>query len=284
MLTAVATILWMAGGGYAGDESATSPPAEKPVRAARSVHLAYQAPDAALYYNEVTVEQSQKGSYFCVCGFNHGYFGIQERNDDKVVIFSVWDPGRQDNPNAVEEDRRVQMLYKDDAVKTGRFGGEGTGGQSFLTYDWKAGQTYKFLVAARNSDDRTEYAAYFYLNEESRWKHLVTFSTITGGDALKGYYAFIEDFRRDVKSVSEVRRARFTNGWIKTGQGQWMPLTRARFTADGNPLMTIDAGAVEGGFFLQTGGPTVNQTPLWSTMDRLPQGITVPEEFATDNR
>lgn len=263
--------------GDAAEQTGASGADVRPIRAARSVHLAYQAPEAVLFYNEVVVEQSQKGSYFSVCGFNHGYFGIQERNNDKVVIFSVWDPGKQDNPNAVEEERRVQMLHKDEAVYTGRFGGEGTGGQSFLTYDWKPGETYKFCVTASTSGNRTEYAAYFYINETSQWKHLVTFSTITNGDILKGYYSFIEDFRRDVKSTREMRRARFGNGWIKTAQGHWISLTKAKFTADGTPLMNIDAGAIEGGFFLQTGGETANRTPLWSTMERMPSGLVLPE-------
>lgn len=275
-------IFCMAGGGRAAEKSENAKTEEKPIRAARSVHLAYQAPDAVLFYNEVTVEQSQKSSYFSVCGFNHGYFGIQERNNDKVVIFSVWDPGNQDRPETVLAERRVQLLYKDEDVKTGRFGGEGTGGQSFLTYDWKPGETYKFLVAARISDSRTEYAAYFYMNEANRWKHLVTFSTLTGGEYLKGYYSFIEDFRRDVKSVKEIRRAYFKNGWIKTVDGNWMPLTKARFTADSNPLMTINAGVVDGGFFLQTGGETVNETALWSYMERLPQGVSLPDELMSD--
>jgi hypothetical protein len=275
--TAAFVLLGAAGTGDAAEKTEPPKPDQTPIRAARSVHLSYQAPEAVLYYNEVVVEQSQKGSYFSVCGFNHGYFGIQERIHDKVVIFSVWDPGKQDNPDAVEEEQRVQLLHKDEDVYTGRFGGEGTGGQSFLTYDWKPGETYKFCVTAAASGSRTEFAAYFYMNETSQWKHLVTFSTLTNGDILKGYYSFIEDFRRDVKSAGETRRARFGNGWVKTAQGHWISLTQAKFTADANPLMTINAGAIQGGFFLQTGGETANQTPLWSTMERLPSGLVLPE-------
>jgi len=270
--------VFIAAGAANAAEEAPGKHAEKPIRAARSVHLGYQAPDAVWFYNEVTVEQSQEGTYFCVCGFRHGYFGIQERKHDKVVIFSVWDPGKQDNPNVVEKEKRVQLLYKADDVSTGRFGGEGTGGQSFLKYDWKPMETYRFLVKATVRGDRTEYAAYFYVNETAQWKHLVTFSTITGGAYLKGYYSFIEDFRRDYKSVNEVRRARFGKGWIKTSQGQWIALTKARFTADSTPLLNIDAGVADGTFFLQTGGETKNLTPLWSFIECLPQGLSLPEE------
>src|SRR5262245_31600749 len=73
-------------------------------RACRSVHLGFQAPAGTAFYNEVVVDQSAPGTYFCVCGFNHGYFGIQQIDDKKkVVIFSVWDPGKQDDPKSVDE-------------------------------------------------------------------------------------------------------------------------------------------------------------------------------------
>lgn len=249
------------------------------IRAARSVHLFYSVPEATLFYNEVAVEKSQKGSYFMVCGFSHGYFGIQERTHDKVVIFSVWDPGMRDDPEAVQQEQRVRVLYKDENVHIGRFGGEGTGGQSFLEYNWSTSETYKFLISAAISGNRTEYAAYFYMNEQQRWRHLVTFSTITDGDLLQGCYSFIEDFRRDVKSVQEMRKARFENGWVKTAKGQWISLTRAKFTGDSTPLMNINAGISDGGFFLQTGGQTQNHIPLESMMERLPSELFLPEAF-----
>ncbi|MHC4147261.1 MAG: DUF3472 domain-containing protein, partial [Planctomycetota bacterium] len=115
--------------------------------------------------------------------------------------------------------------------------------------------------------DRTTYAAYFYLNEQSKWKHLATFQTITGGDYLSGYYSFIEDFRRNGESARNVRRARYGNGWVKTEAGKWLPLTQARFTADRTPTVNIDAGVEGGRFFLQNGGDTENHTLLRSTMD-----------------
>ncbi|MEJ2703174.1 MAG: DUF3472 domain-containing protein, partial [Sedimentisphaerales bacterium] len=236
-----------------------------PPRAARSVHLWYPAEQGIVYYNEVTVEKSYPGSYFCVCGFRHGYFGIQElTRGRKVVLFSVWDPGKQDNPNAVPEDRRVKVLYEGQDVRISRFGNEGTGGKSMFDYPWKIGKTYKCMVRTSVEGDRTTYAAYFYLNGEKMWKHLVTFQTITGGDYLSGYYSFIEDFRRNGESAQNIHRARYGNGWIKTKEGKWQPLTEARFTADGTPTMNIDAGLEDGRFFLQNGGDTQNHTPLRS--------------------
>lgn len=238
--------------------------------ACRSVHLGYPAEEGISFYNEITVRESAEGTYFMVCGWGKGYFGIQELgNKKKVVLFSVWDPGEQNDPRQVQDDVRVKLLHKDDAVRVGRFGNEGTGGQSFFDYDWKVGETYRFLVTARAEGQRSEYAGYFYVPEEKAWKHLVTFSTPTGGDLLRGHYSFVEDFRRNRVSATQTRRAEFGPGWVQSPNGDWSPLKKARFTGDGNPVMNVDAGLREGRMFLATGGEISNATiPLWKSMEQ----------------
>jgi hypothetical protein len=235
--------------------------------ACRSVHLGYPAPEGVAFYNEVKVDRSAPGTYFMVCGWDKGYFGIQEQgNGKKVIIFSVWD-SYQNDPKATEEGKRVKMLGKDEKVRIGRFGGEGTGGQSFLDYDWKVGETYKFYMTAKPDGDRTEYAGYFFVPEDKKWKHLVTFSTITGGKNLRGYYSFVEDFKRDKVSTTKAREAHFGNGWVKTTAGKWEPLEKARFTGDANPVTNINSGIDGDRFFLVTGGDTQNTgTKLKETM------------------
>jgi hypothetical protein len=246
--------------------------------ACRSVHLAYPAPEGVAFYNEVTVGQSAAGTYFMACGFDRGYFGIQQPDGGKkVVLFSVWDPGNQSDPNQVEKDKQVKTLYQGEGVRVGRFGNEGTGGQSFFDYDWNAGKTYRFFVTARPAGDRTAFAGFFYLPEKKVWKHLVTFSTISQGRGLRGYYSFIEDFRRNGVSATEARRARFGNGWTRSKDGQWVALTRAHFSADDNPSLGIDAGVAGDCFFLATGGKTQNRnTLLGKNIDRPPSGIDWP--------
>jgi hypothetical protein len=247
-------------------------------RAARSVHLWYAAPEATIFYNEVTVEETYAGTYFCACGFGHGYFGIQEltSNGQKVVIFSVWEPGRQDDPDHVQQDRRVKVIYGGDGVEVSRFGGEGTGAKSMFPYRWKTGETYRFLVKADTEKNKTTYSAYFYLNEYKKWKHLASFQTITDGDYLKGYYSFIEDFLRNGTSATKQRRARFGNGWVRTVSGDWVALTRATFTADDTPASNVDAGIMDDEFFLATGGNTKNITPLGTKLAHPPRGLEVP--------
>jgi hypothetical protein len=227
--------------------------------ACRSVHLQWRAPAGTAFYNEVTVEQSAPGTYFCVCGFNHGYFGIQQIDEKrKVGIFSVWDPGKQDNPNEVEEKERVKLLYNDEMVRVSRFGNEGTGGKSMFDLDWKDGETYRLMVTCERQDDRTAYTGWIYRNEAKEWKKLVTFSTITKDEKLGGYYSFVEDFRRNKVSATQPRIAQFGNGFVLDAEGKWQAIDRARFTADNNPAKTINAGLKEKMFFLATGGEIAN--------------------------
>ena len=226
--------------------------------ACRSVHLSYPAPAGTTFVNRMTVDQTAPGTYFMACGWDKGYFGIQELgNSKKVAIFSVWDSGQND-PNDVVDDDRVKLLYKDDAVRTGRFGGEGTGGQSFLDLDWKVGETYEFAVTGVPNGRRTEYTGFLKGPNDANWKRLITFSTVTGGKPLRGYYSFVEDFRRNRVSATQTRKATFGPAWVRTTEGKWTPLAEAKFTADANPVLNIDAGTKDDRFFLATGGEITN--------------------------
>ena len=113
--------------------------------------------------------------------------------------------------------------------------------------------------------------AYFWLPEKKAWKHLVTFRTITGGTRLESPHSFIEDFRRDGKSATEVRRAVFGNGWVGDAAGSWTPLREPALPPrrDVEAKDTIDAGTVNDRFYLQTGGDTHATTKLQG-WDRLP--------------
>jgi hypothetical protein len=259
-----AAALWVA--------AALSSSAAEAPRAARSVHLSYPAPDADLYYNEAVIERSTAGSYFMVCGWNTGYFGVQELADHrKVILFSVWDPTRGDDPNAVKAEERVECLYQAPDVRVRRFGGEGTGGQCMGDFSWSLGETNRFAVTIAAAGDKTAYSGYVWLPRERAWKKLVTFRTRTGGQPLRGLHSFVEDFRRDTRSALEQRRARFGNGWSRSVAGAWSPLAKARFTASGaewEAKETIDAGLAGGWFYLATGGGTAMSRPLLDVIER----------------
>lgn len=234
-------------------------PAEKDEEfdACRSVHLAYAPSDVSVFVQTVRVDETVDHTYFMTCGWNTGYFGLQQLNDGrKTILFSVWDPTQGDDPKKVDQKLRVKTLFKADDVRVGRFGGEGTGGQSFFDYDWKPGTTYTLAVECQRLEDRTAYTGWFFVPEKNEWKKLVTFATVTDAKSLSGLYSFLEDFRRNGDSYHQRRRATFGPGWVLKGE-EWTPITRATFTADGSKPTNIDAG-VDGdnAFYLATGGKT----------------------------
>jgi len=253
-----------------------------PARTARSVHLHWTAPTCETFYNEVVVEKAVPGSYFMACGWQGGYFGIQELADGKkIALFSVWDSvGAGNNPNDVKEENRVEVLYRWDGTSGTRFGGEGTGQQCKKDWPWEIGQTNRFLLRASTENGKTTYAAFIYDSKNQQWFHMATFrrsASKSGG--LNGLYSFIEDFRRNFTSATETRQATFQNGWVETKSNGWQPLREAKFTASNSPTEardTINAGvnASGAGFFLATGGDTKQQTKLQSTIkrDAVPSG------------
>ncbi len=265
---------------------AGSPGVAAEIRAARSVHLGYPAPEGNLFYTEMVIDDSVNGSYFMACGWNTGYFGLQQldRPDDKVVIFSVWDPTNGDDPSVVKTEDRVELLFEGEGVRIRRFGGEGTGGQCMAPFPWKTGQTNRFLIQGEVQEKKTAYTAWVGRPDGVGWWKLATFRTRTGGKPLSGYYSFVEDFRRDGASAGEVRRAHFGNGWVRSGAGDWVSLTRARFTASGaewEAKETINAGLEDGWFFLATGGDTRQTVELRTVLSRPLRSVSLPEGLGT---
>jgi hypothetical protein len=240
-------------------------------RAARSVHLGFVGMEGDAFHNECVVEKSVDGSYFMVCGWDTGYFGIQQlRGDKKVAIFSVWDPTIGDNPNAVKSEDRVEVLFSGEGTRIKRFGGEGTGGQCMKDFTWTIGETNSFVITAlteTNDVRKTAYTA--FVKQGDKWEKLATFRVRTKGEGMKGLYSFVEDFRRDKKSVMDLRRARFGNGWVRA-KGDWKPITKARFTASNatwESKENIDAGIEKDWFYLATGGDIKASRELRSVME-----------------
>ena len=249
--------------------------------AACSIHFGWPAPASTWFYNEATVQKSTRGSYFMVCGWNTGYFGIQELGDGrKVAIFSVWDPAEGDNPEHVPLEQRVEVLHEGKGVEVSRFGGEGTGGKSMMAFDWKIAEKVRCIVQATIEGGKTAYAGWLYQPAKRQWKHLVTFRVTTGGQPLSGLYSFVEDFRRDTKSVTEERRCEFGNSWVKTVDGKLQAITEGRFTcsrAKNEAQELINAGQTEGALFLATGGEVRRVAQVNSTL-KLPSVSAEPPQ------
>lgn len=233
---------------------------------APSVHLKYEMAPCQLVYGEMTIRQSSPGSYFMAIGFTGGYFGMQELVEEKrkVIIFSVWDSNDLDDPNSLEEELQVQLVHSHPYVRVGRFGGEGTGGQSFYDFNWQLNDTYRFAVRADDfSHERVAYAAYFFNPIEKQWINLATFATkrASSESLIKNVYSFIEDFRRDFDSFNEERTAEFGNFWGCNLHSHWQACNIAQFTCDSNPNRNIGCECSEDSWILTTGG-SIRNSPV----------------------
>lgn len=237
----------------------------KPRRNAASVHLLYPLPDSVKvisFYNEITVPEGADvlDSYYMACGFARGYFGIQVNSaTERRVIFSVWDAGNEAvDRKKVADENKVQLIAKGEGVFTDDFGNEGTGGHSHWVYNWKAGETYKFLVTATTDTaaNSTTYTGYIYLPEMQKWKLIAAFKAPKDGKPLRKLYSFVENFRGTNGQLN--RKAYFGNQWIRKENGEWKEITNSTFSHDatGKAGDRIDqGGGAEGNrFYLWNGG------------------------------
>jgi hypothetical protein len=228
-----------------------------------SVHLNYELPAGKTieyFYSEVRVPEGQDpvGSYFMANGFGEGYFGMQVNGaNERRILFSVWSPFHTDNPKDIPEGKRIAVLAKGKDVRTGEFGNEGSGGQSFFIYPWKAGTTYRFLNRAKpDGRGNTIYTAWFFAPEVGEWKLIASFRRPETAKHLTGLHSFLENFSD--RNGYQSRMAYHGNQWARDTGGNWHELTKVRFTGDdiANRKYRLDyAGGAEGGeFFMRNGG------------------------------
>jgi len=255
-----------------------------------SVHLNYQLPedhgDIYWFYNEVTVPENNDvlGSYFMANGFAEGYFGMQVNSEtERRILFSVWSPYSTDNPDEIPEEYKIKMLKKGDDVYTGEFGNEGSGGQSFLRYNWKAGNTYRFLLnATPTGNGETDYTAWFYPPEEGEWKLIASFRRPKTNTHLTRLHSFLENFMTE--TGNRQRKGYYTNQWFYDADGKWNEITKMRFTADATARkenrMDYAGGAEGESFFLQNCGFFSETTPIDTIFERVPTGITPVINFS----
>ena len=251
-----------------------------------SVHLNYKLPEnktVEWFYNEVTVPEGKDpiGSYFMANGFGEGYFGMQVNSPtERRVLFSVWSPFSTNNPHEIPEDQRVGLLAKGEGVHGGEFGGEGSGGQSFLRYPWKAGTTYRFLNRAKpDGKGHTVYTAWFFAPETNKWQLIASFKRPKTNTHLTGTHSFLENFAD--RNGWQNREAHYGNQWARDIDGKWHPLTEARFTGDdiARRGYRLDyAGGVTGkAFFMRNGGFFAETVKLDSRFTRSSSGKTEPK-------
>ncbi|SDD20390.1 protein of unknown function [Mucilaginibacter pineti] len=249
-----------------------------------SVHLNFNVPAEAKskvrwFYNEITVPTGMDvlGSYFMADGFGQGYFGMQVNSPTtRHVLFSVWSPFDTQDPKSIPDSMRIKMLKKGENVHAGEFGNEGSGGQSYMNYPWKAGSTYAFLLGAESDSatNTTIFTAYFKDVAAGKWYLVASFKRPQKATYLTSLYSFVENFEPD--NGDKIRRAYFDNQWISTTNGDWLELTQILYTADAtakaNYRKDYAGGLKDGKFYLENGGFFDAFVPYNTPFSRQPGG------------
>ena len=217
-----------------------------------SVHMGYTVPaNTEYFYNEMTIPVGQDtiGSYFMANGFGQGYMGIQVKSPaERWILFSVWD---------AENGAKTTLVSKGEGVIDNAFGGEGTGGQTYLSYNWAAGTTYRFITRARpDGKGGSDYSAWFFAPETGKWRYIATWKRPAISTYLARVHSFLENFI-DTLGHTE-RRVQFGNQWARNASGTWSEVTAGRYTGDAtatNAQRMDYAGGLENGkFYLRNGG------------------------------
>ena len=203
---------------------------------------------------------------------------------ERRVLFSVWSPYKTDDPKSIPESDRIVLLKKGEGVTSGEFGNEGSGGQSFYHYMWKAGQTYSFLLRGQpDGAEATVYTAWFFAPETRQWKLIASFRRPKKATYLTSLYSFLENFIPETGNIE--RRALYGNQWVRDTSGKWMELTSIKFTGDNtarkNYRKDYAGGNTDGSFFLRNCGFFSDYTGLDQTFNRPPSGAPPKIDFTS---
>ncbi|WP_164466430.1 MULTISPECIES: DUF3472 domain-containing protein [Chryseobacterium] len=227
--------------------------------AAPSIHMNMTAPTGNMeyFYTEVTVPPGGDPlyTYYMTSGNGQGYAGIQTNSaTERRFLFSIWAAIEESDPSAlkVKYNPKIVRVCNQPQYRPGItysvFGGEGTGGQSYLNVKWETGKTYKVLLRIRPHPDQvrfpnsTLYKAWFHNGTEwifmCEWRRQevlpgdkgVTQSTVKGPYWYTSAGHFIEDFNGQMGAAEH--KAYFTNHWFITDQGQYVEPINYIFTGD----------------------------------------------------
>jgi hypothetical protein len=207
--------------------------------------------DATCLYGEITVLATYPEIYYCGANWHPGepaggYCGIQHNGpEERRTIFSIWDTSPELHPSVTEAD--TQTVHD-------RFGGEGEGSHTHMSWDWNVGDTFQFFVwkqpgpAAGTTDARY----YIYDRGAKQWRHSATITCPNGDEKSRASVAtvggrkiasFLENFGGKDQEVPKLALYRL---WLGNSADSMHCLTRAK--GDGT------WGRLHDAYFLAEGG------------------------------
>jgi Domain of unknown function (DUF3472)/Domain of unknown function (DUF5077) len=235
-----------------------------------SVHLGFSTtqPTSTSYnwlYEEILVPEGADPlhTFYMAIGFYRGYFGIQTNTqNERRVLFSVWDSKDAEKDKSINHDDYVSLVDKADYTTVNSFGGEGTGGQSYVkTANWKSGSPVKFLMNVSPQTDYTVLLSAWYKLENEDWKYVATWKAPKEKRYFNGFHSFLENFGYSNGQLK--RSAYYYNAWgYEVDQKKWVNFNKVRFSnTDGKEGQRIDyeqgvSPQYNDRFYMSSGGYT----------------------------
>jgi len=247
-----------------------------------SVHLSFSttAPTSKQYdwiYEEILVPEGGDplATYYMSLGFYRGYMGIQTNSStERRVLFSVWDSKDAENDSSITKEDYVSLVDKGEKTTVNKFGGEGTGGQSYVNAGWKTGEPVKFLMNVQKQSNNSVVISAWYKLEGADWEYVATWRAPKEQKVFNGFYSFIENYGYTNGQLR--REAYYYNAWGKEDGGDWVNFNKVRFSnTDGKEGQRVDyeqgvSPKYNDRFYMASGGytPTIktgNEIPLSKT-------------------
>ncbi|MBO9591841.1 MAG: DUF3472 domain-containing protein [Niabella sp.] len=251
-----------------------------------SVHLSFSTtePTTKSYnwlYEEILVPEGQDPlyTYYMSLGFYRGYLGIQTNTPtERRVLFSVWDSKDAEKDSSITKADFVSLVDKDPATTVKSFGGEGTGGQSFVTgANWKTGKPVQFLMNVLPQENNSVVLSAWYQVANEGWHYIASWRAPHEKRFFDGFYSFLENYGYTNGQLR--REAYYYNAWgVEAASGKWINFNKVRFSnTDGKTGQRVDyeqgvSSKYPDRFYMAAGG----YTPTLKTKNEMPVLKTPP--------
>ena len=213
-----------------------------------SVHLSYSTTGETTgaydwIYGEILVPEGNDPlyTYYMSLGFYRGYLGIQTNSEtERRVLFSVWDSKDAEQDDTMTSDDFVSLVDKGDRTTVNSFGGEGTGGQSYVKdAAWITGEPVKFLMNVRPMTNNSVVLSAWY-KTDADWVYVASWRAPKEQRYFDGYHSFLENYGYSNGNLR--REAYYYNAWgNERATGNWVHFNKARFShTDGAEGQRVD--------------------------------------------
>jgi hypothetical protein len=233
-----------------------------------SVHLGYHptTPGNAgvrydWFYQELMAPSgfTPVATYYMAIGFDGGYFGMQANSlTERRILFSVWDQIDLDYYKKIgrtpPKDSLVSLVDCAPYAQANSFGGEGTGGQSYVGRyrpdTWIEDTPVKFLLNVRRQTVQREdkngtkpavlISAWYKAYEDEGWRYIATWCRPFVNTYFDAFHSFLENYGWTNGHLA--RKAYYYHSFgRRVNDGQWVHFNRGTFgNTDGKEGQRVD--------------------------------------------